>query len=90
VLRAATEQRIELLLVDRGFSAPGAECPNCGWLSDEATVETCPLDGTPVIRRDDIVEAAIERSILQSGDVFVVRDRPELASHGRIAAVLRF
>jgi hypothetical protein len=43
-----------------------------------------------VHRRDDFVEAAIERTILQSADVFVLRDRPELASHGHVAAILRF
>jgi peptide chain release factor subunit 1 len=35
-------------------------------------------------------EGAIERAIAQSADVHVLRDRPELASHGHIAAILRF
>jgi peptide chain release factor subunit 1 len=35
-------------------------------------------------------EDAIERALAQSADVHVLRDRPELASHGHIAAVLRF
>ena len=35
-------------------------------------------------------EDAIERAIAQSADVHVLRDRPELASHGHIAAILRF
>jgi peptide chain release factor subunit 1 len=35
-------------------------------------------------------EGAIERALAQSADVYVLRDRPELASHGHIAAVLRF
>jgi peptide chain release factor subunit 1 len=33
---------------------------------------------------------AIERALAQSADVHVLRDRPELASHGHIAAILRF
>ena len=33
---------------------------------------------------------AIPRALSQSGEVHVLRDRPELASHGHIAAVLRF
>jgi peptide chain release factor subunit 1 len=35
-------------------------------------------------------EDAIERALTQSADVQILRDRPELASHGHIAAVLRF
>ncbi len=89
VLTAVHEQRVEVLLVDRGYSAPGVLCPQCGWLGGAGFSE-CQADGTPVERCDDIVEAAIERAITQSASVHVVRDRPELASHGHIAAILRF
>jgi peptide subunit release factor 1 (eRF1) len=89
VLGAVHEQRVEVLLVDRGFTAPGVCCPQCGFLGGPE-ITTCPADGTPVEPRDDVVEAAIERAIRQSADVHVVRDRPELASHGHVAAILRF
>jgi len=89
VLTAVHEQRVETLLVDRGYSAPGVVCPQCGFLGGTGYAE-CPADGTPVEHRDDIVEAAIERAITQNADVHVLRDRPELASHGHIAAILRF
>ena len=89
VLGAVHEQRVEVLLVDRGFKAAGVCCPQCGFLGGEGVTE-CPADGTRVERRDDVVEAAIERAITQSADVHVMRDRPELASHGHIAAILRF
>ena len=89
VLLAVHEQRVEALLVDRGYTAPGVCCPSCGFLGGKGYSE-CPADGTPVERRDDIVEVAIERAITQSADVHVLRDRPELASHGHIAAILRF
>jgi peptide chain release factor subunit 1 len=89
VLAATHEQRIETLLVDQGYSAAGVVCPQCGWLGGKGFSE-CQADGTPVERRDDIVEAVIERVITQSAEVHVLRDRPELASHGHIAAILRF
>jgi peptide chain release factor subunit 1 len=89
VLSAVHEQRVEVLLVDRGFSAPGVCCPQCGFLGGEEIAE-CPADGTRVEPRRDVVEAAIERAITQSADVHILRDRPELASHGHIAAILRF
>ena len=89
VLTAVHEQRVETLLVDRGYTAPGVCCPQCGLLGGEGLLE-CPADGTPTERRENVVEAAIERAIRQSANVHVVRDRPELASHGHIAAILRF
>ena len=89
VLVAVHEQRVEVLLVDRGYKEPGVACPQCGFLGGTGFSE-CPADGTPTERREDVVEAAIERAITQSADVHVLRDRPELASHGHIAAILRF
>ena len=73
----------------RATAPPGVVCPQCGWLGGKGFSE-CQADGTPVERRDDIVEVVIERVITQSADVHVLRDRPELASHGHIAAILRF
>jgi peptide chain release factor subunit 1 len=88
VLTAVTEQRVETLLVDEGFAAPGVTCPRCGWLATEGA--TCPADGTPTEPRDDVVEEAVERALTTAAAVRVLRDRPELASHGHIAAILRF
>jgi peptide chain release factor subunit 1 len=64
-------------------------CPTCGWLGADGTA-TCPADGSTTEPVDDLVETAVERSLTQAADVRVLRDRAELASHGRIAAVLRF
>jgi peptide chain release factor subunit 1 len=89
VLSAVHEQRVEALLVDDGFAAPGAVCPSCGWLSADGA-SACPADGTSVERVEDVVEVAVARALTQDADVHVLRDRPELASHGRVAATLRF
>jgi hypothetical protein len=37
-----------------------------------------------------VVERAVERALLQSAEVVVLRERPEMDMHGGIAAVLRF
>jgi peptide chain release factor subunit 1 len=89
VVAAVHEQRVETLLVEAGFSASGVRCPSCGWLGAD-TPAACPADGSATQSVDDLVEAAVERAVRQSADVRVLRDRAELASHGRIAAVLRF
>jgi peptide subunit release factor 1 (eRF1) len=89
VLAVLHEQRVETLLVEAGFAAPGVRCPTCGWLGADETAE-CPADGSATEHVDDIVEAAVERALTQAADIHVLRDRAELASHGRIAAILRF
>jgi peptide chain release factor subunit 1 len=88
VLSALTEQRVDTLLVDRGFRADGVRCPRCGWLSVQGA--TCPADGSRTERVDDVVGEAIERALTTSAVVRILGDRPELASHGHIAALLRF
>ena len=89
VLAAVHEQRVETLLVEAGFSEVGVRCPTCGWLGADGAA-ACPADGSTTEPGVDLVEAAVERTLTQSADVRVLRDRAELASHGRIAAVLRF
>ena len=89
VLDAVHEQRVEILLVDDGFAAPGVRCPTCGWLG-AGDAAACPADGSAVEHLGDVVEAGVERSLTQAAEVRVLRDRAELASHGHVAAVLRF
>ena len=90
VLGALNERRVEALLLDSTFSAPGVECVRCGWVGSDADLSECPADGGELERRDDIAEQAIERALMQDAEVVVLRDRPELGVYGGIGAVLRF
>jgi peptide chain release factor subunit 1 len=91
VLRALNERRVECLLVDERFSAPGTACPECGWLGPDGE-RTCPVDGTELERLDDLTEAAIELTLQQSAEIMAVRRRREELQEraGGIAALLRF
>jgi peptide chain release factor subunit 1 len=89
VLGAITEQRVETLLVDDGLTVPGRRCPTCDLLTLAATAR-CPADGAEMAEVEDVVEAAVERALGQSADVLVLRNRPDLAENGSIAALLRF
>ncbi len=92
-LRALTEQRVMVLLVAEGFAAPGAECPNCGWLTDDPTRAQCELCGAGMVRTDDVVELAIERAIQQADDIDVIRgeQRQRMLEEGEgIGALLRY
>lgn len=88
VLDALVQRRVAVLLVADGFAAPGVACPSCGWLGADG--ERCPVDGTELARCDDITERAIEAAVRQSAQTHFVRHHDDLATHGGIAALLRF
>jgi peptide subunit release factor 1 (eRF1) len=88
VLHALVERRVEALLYEDGLHAAGVRCASCGWMDLEG--ERCPVDGTVLGRREDIVGDALLAAISQSAEVRALRDRPELGPLGGIAAILRF
>ena len=88
---------METLLIAAGTTAPGRECPSCGWLG--VAGDQCPADGTPTIAHDDVLGPAVQRALLQSADVRVLERREadgepaqaqQLDMYGGIGAVLRF
>jgi peptide chain release factor subunit 1 len=90
VLATLNERRVETLLLVEGFSVPGTACPTCDWLGPEG-LERCPIDDTPLERREDVVEPAVELAVRQSAEVLPLRRHDgELRDRGGIAAVLRF
>ena len=88
-LGALHERRVEVLLIQAGFSTPGAVCASCGLITARDG-GSCPADGGQLVAREDIVETAIERALEQSAQVLVVRHHDDLAELGSIGAVLRF
>jgi len=90
VLDALVQRRVEILIYPEGFAAPGVICPADGWMG--ASGSTCPVDGTTLEQRENILENAAESAVLQDARVLVVGDphRDELSIHGNVAAVLRF
>ena len=91
VLRALNERRVECLIVDERFAAPGTTCPECGWLGPDG-VRTCPLDGHELEQLEDLTEAAIELTLQQSAEILAIRRRREELEEraGGVAALLRF
>jgi peptide chain release factor subunit 1 len=91
VLRALNERRVECLLLDERFDAPGASCPECGWLGAGGE-RTCPVDGRELEQLEDLTEAAIELTLQQSAEILGVRRRREELEEraGGVAALLRF
>jgi peptide chain release factor subunit 1 len=90
-LRALNERRVETLILDERFSAPGASCPECGWLVGGGE-STCPVDGRELEQLDDLTDAALELTLQQSAETLAVRRRRDEFEEraGGIAALLRF
>ena len=92
VLEALNERRVEIVLHERARPQPGMVCPQDGFLTAATADATCPVDGTALEQRDDILEEATEAAVLQDAVVLSLdgHDHPDLGPHGGIAAVLRF
>ncbi len=88
VLDALYERRVAALLFDDGLSSPGVRCPSCGYMGLEG--EKCPVDGTPLERREQIVDDAVRAAVEEDAAVLALHERPELGPLGGIAATLRF
>jgi peptide chain release factor subunit 1 len=91
VLPALNERRVETLVIDERFAAPGSCCPVCGWLGADGA-QRCPADGTELEGVEDLAEAAVELTLQQSAEILTVRRRREelVERTGGIAALLRF
>jgi len=87
VLDAASDARIELLLVEEGASARAWECPRCGRASADGG--DCPLDGTRLEEREDAVDLAL-RGTLAGGGSVVRLGAGALAGSNGIGALLRY
>jgi len=87
-LEAASDGRVELLLVQYGVDQAAYQCPQCG--RAQLTNGSCPLDGTTLERREDGLDLAVHKTLAQGGTVHVVRDRDDLGPVGGMAALLRF
>ncbi len=82
------EQRVDRLLVDIDFSAPGVRCPACGTLAESGS--SCRICGAGVEPVPDVVESAVAVALRHGGSVQTVTMNGSLAEIGGIGAFLRF
>jgi peptide chain release factor subunit 1 len=87
-LEAASDGRVELLLVQEGVDQQAYQCPQCG--RAQLQDGSCPLDGTSMEPRDGGLDLALHQTLAHGGTVHVVRDRRDLEPVGGVAALLRF
>jgi len=86
-LAAASDGRVELLLVQERVNRAGYRCPSCGRAAAEAG--TCPIDGATLEPRADGLDLAAHH-VLSTGGAIVVVAGEQLADHEGIGALVRF
>lgn len=88
-LQAASDGRVELLLVQEGSDSPAYVCPQCG--RAQAADGSCPLDGETLQQADTGLDLAVHHTLTHGGTVEVIGDeRRDLEPVGGVAALLRF
>jgi peptide chain release factor subunit 1 len=88
-LQAASDGRVELLLVQEGADRPAYVCPACG--RAQATDGSCPLDGTTLQPADAGLDLAVHQTLTHGGTVEVIgEEHHDLEPVGGLAALLRF
>lgn len=87
-LGAMREGRIQTLVVQDGYRAPGFQCQGCGYLTTQK-LATCPFCGKSFSEIKDAVELAVREVMKTGGTVEVVRDIPEMEKLG-IGGLLRY
>jgi peptide subunit release factor 1 (eRF1) len=88
-LQAASDGRIELLLVQEGADRPAYVCPACG--RAQIVDGSCPLDGTTLQPADTGLDLAVHQTLTHGGTVEVIgEEHRDLEPVGGLAALLRF
>jgi peptide chain release factor subunit 1 len=88
-LQAASDGRVELLLVQDGADRQAYVCPACG--RAQATDGSCPLDGTTLQPADTGLDLAVHQTLTHGGTVEVIgEEHRDLEPVGGLAALLRY
>ena len=87
-LEAASDGRVDILLVRDGADQGAYQCPACG--RAQIADGSCPLDGTTLERRDEGLDLAVHQTLSHGGTVHVIRDRRDLEPVGGVGALLRY
>lgn len=89
VALALLKGQVDTLLLSIAYTdGPGGECPTCGALRPGQR-QNCPYDGSE-LQPVEMREALVSHTLRQGGQVEVISIDGALATHGGVAAILRF
>jgi peptide chain release factor subunit 1 len=87
-LEAASDARVDTLLLRAGVTREAYQCPSDGRAS--ADPGACPLDGSEMLPAPDGADLAVHHTLTHGGSVLTVEGSPDLDPVGGIGALLRF
>jgi peptide chain release factor subunit 1 len=87
-LEAASDGRVDVLLVQEAANVEAYQCPECG--RGSLTDGSCPLDGARMEKRHDGLDLAAHKTLEHGGSVWVARASGDLGETEGIGALLRF
>lgn len=88
-LSAVQDGRVQSLVIQDGYRAPGYQCQGCGYLTAQK-LSTCPFCGSKFNHIDDAVEMAVYKVMKTGGDVEVIQNQHAVSAFENIGALLRY
>ncbi|MBC7235467.1 MAG: hypothetical protein H5T69_06460 [Chloroflexi bacterium] len=82
--------RVQVLLVEEDYHAPGFVCTHCGYVAAQPAEACAFCQSTEIEETPDVVNLAIHKAIETGADVNIVRENEALRAAGGIAAILRY
>lgn len=87
-LTAASDGRVELLLVQQGTGRAAYRCPVCG--RAQTVNGACPLDGAAMEAHPDGLDLAVHQTLAHGGAIDMIRSHRDLDPVEGIGALLRY
>jgi len=88
-LGALREGRVQMLLIQEGYRAPGYRCQGCGYVTSQA-LQFCQFCGAGFEQIPDAVEMAVHHVMQAGGDVEVLQNPAKVKGFENIGALLRY
>jgi peptide subunit release factor 1 (eRF1) len=88
-LKAIHEGRVQTLVIQEGYRAPGWRCKSCGYVS-AVELEYCPYCGGESQTIPDAVELVVRKVMEGGGEVEVLHSDQVVLNFNQIGAILRY
>jgi peptide subunit release factor 1 (eRF1) len=88
-LEAVNEQKVNVLLVQEGYSHPGSKCLHCGLLmmDQKSTCDACNEAARPV---DDIIDETIQQCVVSGAVVEIATEYQQLEPIQNIGSIMYY
>jgi peptide subunit release factor 1 (eRF1) len=88
-LGAVHDGKVQTLIIQDGYRAPGYRCLGCGYMTSHEQAE-CPFCGSKFENIPDAVELAIHQVMNAGGEVYVLQHPHSVKGFDSIGAILRY